>query len=151
MTKNLVVTIVGRPNVGKSTLFNRLLGRKAAVVHGEPGVTRDRNFAVVRWGRSSFFLADTGGYVPDAEAGIEALVREQASLAIENSSVVVLLVDGESGVTPLDVEIARLLREKNKRSILVVNKIDNDEREGLTYEFHKLGMGDPMAVSALHG
>lgn len=147
----MVVTIVGRPNVGKSTLFNRLLGRKAAVVHGEPGVTRDRNFAIVRWGRSSFFLVDTGGYVPDAEAGMEALVREQASMAIENSGVVILLVDGSSGVTPLDVEIARLLRERNKTSILAVNKIDNEEREVLTHEFHQLGMGEPVALSALHG
>jgi GTP-binding protein len=137
--------------VGKSTLFNRLIGRKAAVVHGEPGVTRDRNFAVAKWGRSSFFLVDTGGYVPDAEAGIEALVRDQASMAIENSSVVVLLVDGVDGVTSLDVEIARLLRERNKCSILAVNKVDNEEREVLTHEFHKLGMGEPMSISALHG
>ncbi len=147
----MIVTIVGRPNVGKSTLFNRLIGRKAAVVHGEPGVTRDRNFAVARWGRSSFYLVDTGGYVPDAEAGIEALVREQASMAIENSSVVVLLVDGMDGVTSLDVDIARLLRERGKRSILVVNKVDNEEREVLAHEFHKLGMGEPVSISALHG
>jgi GTP-binding protein len=137
--------------VGKSTLFNRLLGRKVAVVHGDPGVTRDRNVAIARWGRRSFFLVDTGGYVPTAEIGIEALVKEQACLAIETASVVLFVVDGESGVTPLDVEIARLLREENKRSILVVNKLDNPEREILVHEFHGLGMGQPFALSALHG
>jgi GTP-binding protein len=147
----LIVAIVGRPNVGKSTLFNRLIGRKAAVVHGEPGVTRDRNFAVATWERRSFFLVDTGGYIPDAEAGMEALVKEQAALAIESSNVVVFLVDGESGVTPLDAEIARLLREKNKRSVLVVNKVDNEAREAFAHEFHELGMGEPVVVSALHG
>jgi len=145
------VAIVGRPNVGKSTLFNRLLGRQAAVVHGDPGVTRDRNLAVARWGRRSFFLVDTGGYVPNAEAGIEALVKEQAWLAIDTSSVVILVVDGESGVTRLDVEIAKLLREKNKNTILVVNKLDNPQREMLVHEFHGLGIGMPFPLSALHG
>ena len=137
--------------MGKSTLFNRLLGRKVAVVHGEPGVTRDRNLAIARWGRGSFFLVDTGGYVPTAEVGIEALVKEQAWLAIDTSSVVLFVVDGESGIAPLDLEIARLLREKNKNSILVVNKLDNPRREMLVHEFHSLGMGEPFPISALHG
>jgi GTP-binding protein len=149
--RNAVVAIVGRPNVGKSTLFNRFLGRKVAVVHEDPGVTRDRNVAIARWGRRSFFLVDTGGYVPTAEVGIEALVKEQASLAIETSSVVIFVVDGESGVTPLDKEIARLLREQSKHTILVVNKLDNPRRDMLVHEFHSLGMGEPFPLSALHG
>ncbi|MFH0778161.1 MAG: ribosome biogenesis GTPase Der [Candidatus Eisenbacteria bacterium] len=149
--KKPIVAIVGRPNVGKSTLFNRLLGRKLAVVHGEPGVTRDRNIAPVSWGRHSFLLVDTGGYVPSAEVGMEALVREQVSVAIGSASVVVFLVDGETGVTSLDAEIAGLLREKSDRVILVVNKIDGPEREALLHEFHSLGMGEPQSISALHG
>jgi GTPase len=148
---NAVVAIVGRPNVGKSTLFNRLLGRKVAIVHGDPGVTRDRNVAMARWGRRSFFLVDTGGYVPAAEAGIEALVKEQATLAIETAGVVIFVVDGETGVTPLDAEIAQLLREKAKPSILAVNKLDNPRRDMLVHEFHGLGMGEPFPLSALHG
>ena len=122
-----------------------------AVVHGDPGVTRDRNVAIARWGRRSFFLVDTGGYVPTAEVGIEALVKEQASLAIETSSVVIFVVDGESGVTSLDKEIARLLREQSKHTILVVNKLDNPRRDMLVHEFYSLGIGEPLPLSALHG
>jgi len=145
------VAIVGRPNVGKSTLFNRLVGRKLAVVHGAPGVTRDRKIAVATWDRSSFWVVDTGGYVPGAREGMEALVREQASLAVEEATFVVFVVDGEDGVNPLDVEIAQILRERGKASVLVVNKIDNYERETLIHEFHRLGVGEPIPVSAVHG
>jgi len=142
---------MGRPNVGKSTLFNRLLGRKAAVVHGEPGVTRDRNLAIASWGRKSFFVVDTGGYVPAAAAGMESLVKEQAKLAIDTSTVILFLVDGKEGVTPLDEEIAKLLRKKNKKTILVVNKLDNPQKDLSVHEFHELGIGEPLPISALHG
>ena len=145
------MAIVGRPNVGKSTLFNRLVGRKLAVVHGEPGVTRDRKIAAVTWGRRSFWVVDTGGYLPEARGGMDALVREQASLAVEEASLVVLVVDGEDGVNPLDSEIAQILRQRNKASLLVVNKIDNEGREALIHDFHRLGIGDPIPVSAVHG
>ena len=145
------MAIVGRPNVGKSTLFNRLVGRKLAVVHGEPGVTRDRKIAVVTWERRSFWVVDTGGYLPEARGDMEVLVREQASLAVEEASVVVFVVDGEDGVNPLDAEIAQILRQRGKTSLLVVNKIDNESREALIHEFHGLGIGDPIPVSAVHG
>jgi GTP-binding protein len=148
---NPVVAIVGRPNVGKSTLFNRLVGKKLAVVHGEPGVTRDRKISAAAWGGRSFWLVDTGGFVPEAKGGMEALVREQASLAVEEANVVLLVVDGVEGLNPLDVEIAQILRERGKPTVLVVNKIDNAEREALVHEFHVLGLGEPVAVSAVHG
>jgi len=137
--------------VGKSTLFNRLVGRKLAVVHAEAGVTRDRKIAAVSWGKRSFWVVDTGGYVPEARGGMEALVREQASLAVEEASLVVLVVDGEDGVNPLDAEIAQILRQRDKTSLLVVNKIDNEGRESLIHDFHRLGIGDPIPVSAVHG
>lgn len=145
------MAVVGRPNVGKSTLFNRLVGRKLAVVHGEPGVTRDRKVAVATWEGRSFWLVDTGGYVPEATGGMEVLVREQASLAVEEASLVVLVVDGEDGVNPLDAEIARILRRRGKTSLLVVNKIDNADREASIHDFHGLGLGEPIPLSAVHG
>ena len=137
--------------MGKSTLFNRLVGRKLAVVHAEAGVTRDRKIAAVSWEKRSFWVVDTGGYVPEARGGMEALVREQASLAVEEASLVVLVVDGEDGVNPLDAEIAQILRQRDKTSLLVVNKIDNEGRESLIHDFHRLGIGDPIPVSAVHG
>ena len=137
--------------MGKSTLFNRLMGRKLAVVHGEPGVTRDRKVAVATWERRSFWVVDTGGYLPEARGGMEALVREQAEVAVEEASLVVLVVDGEAGLNPLDIEIAQILRQRGKTSLLVVNKIDDAGREGLVHEFHRLGIGDPIPVSAVHG
>lgn len=146
-----MVAIVGRPNVGKSTLFNRIVGRKLAVVHGEPGVTRDRKVALARWGSKTFWVVDTGGFLPEAREGIESLVRDHAALAVQESSLVLFVVDGESGVNPLDREIAQVLRESGKPSVLAVNKVDNESREMLVHEFHGLGLGQPVPVSALHG
>jgi GTP-binding protein len=145
-----MVAIIGRPNVGKSTLFNRVLGARRAVVHDRPGVTRDRNSARAEWSGRSFVLVDTGGFLPTAAAGREALVRQQAELAIDLADVVILMVDGITGATDLDGAIARALRRRKSRVLLVVNKVD---RPGdlLTHDFHRLGLGGPIEISAEGG
>lgn len=146
-----IIAIVGRPNVGKSTLFNRIVGAREAIVHDDPGVTRDRHYAMTEWAGKTFTLIDTGGYVPKSREVFEKAIREQAEIAIEEANGVIFIVDGESGVTPLDEEIAAILRTSNKRIHLVVNKIDNDRREPETAQFFTLGLGEPIAVSALGG
>jgi GTP-binding protein len=145
-----VVSIIGRPNVGKSTFFNRVLGERRAVVHDRPGVTRDRNAAHAEWGGRSFLLVDTGGFLPHAGAGMDAVVRRQAETALQNSDVVLFMVDARTGVTDLDVDIARLLRRRGAPSLVVVNKADRPESP-VAHEFHRLGLGDPAAVSSEQG
>jgi GTP-binding protein len=108
-----VVAIVGRPNVGKSTLFNRLIGKKTAIVHQESGVTRDRNYGEVDWTGKKFFLIDTGGYVPDTNEGFNKYIREQITIAIEESDKVIFLVDGLNGLHPIDMEILKVLRKNS--------------------------------------
>jgi len=146
-----VVAIVGRPNVGKSTLFNRILRQRAAIVDDQPGVTRDRLYTEAEWGGRRFLLVDTGGYVPDSEDLIEQAVREQVEYAMQEASVIVFLCDVTSGVTPLDQQIARILDRWQKPILLVVNKVDSAEREIHAYEFYNLGMGDPIPISASLG
>jgi GTP-binding protein len=146
-----IVAIVGRPNVGKSTLFNRILGYRDAIVHDSPGVTRDRKYGEAEWVGRSFTLIDTGGYVPRSDDVFEKAIREQVTIAIEESDAVVFVVDGVEGVTPLDREIASLLRMSSKPILLVVNKIDSAAREPNTSEFYVLGLGDPIGISALGG
>lgn len=146
-----IVAIVGRPNVGKSTLFNRLLGGRDAIVHDEPGVTRDRHYGNVEWAGKAFTIIDTGGYVPRSTDLIEQAIREQAQIAIEEASSVIFVVDGTQGVTTLDGEIADILRKAKKKTILAVNKIDNERLEALGAEFFALGLGDPFPISALGG
>lgn len=151
MPQKPIVAIIGQPNVGKSTLFNRIVRRRMAVVDDTPGITRDRNYAAAEWSGRDFLLVDTGGFIPDAENGIEAAVKRQAEVAMEEANLILFLVDVEVGITGLDAEIARILRRGNKECLVVVNKVDNAFRENLVSEFLRLGLGDPIPVSALSG
>ena len=146
-----IVAIVGRPNVGKSTLFNRILGAREAIVFDTPGVTRDRKYAEAEWTGKSFTLIDTGGFVPDSEDVFEKAIREQATIAIDEADSVIFLVDAVEGVTHLDKEIAGILRKSNKPIHLVVNKIDSEQRESSIADFYSLGLGDPIGIAALGG
>jgi GTP-binding protein len=146
-----VVVLVGRPNVGKSTLFNRIIGQRSAIVHDMPGVTRDRNYAEGEWTGKRFSLVDTGGYVPASEDIFEKAIREQAQIAIEEADVVLFIVDGQDGLLPSDKELANILRKSEKKVLLVVNKIDGEKHEARLAEFYALGLGEPYSVSALVG
>lgn len=151
MSKRVTVAILGRPNVGKSTLFNRILRRREAVVHDEPGVTRDRHYGHTSWAGKSFYVVDTGGLVPGARDGIPALVRQSALVAAAEADVLVLVVDATAGVTTLDEDVAKLVLKSGKPAALAVNKTEGESRAGLEGEFYALGLGEPLAVSALHG
>jgi len=144
------VALIGRPNVGKSTLFNRLTRSRAAIVDDEPGVTRDRHYGRVELEGGFFSLIDTGGFEPGSAEGFTALMKPQIEAALEEAEAVVFLVDGRAGLTPQDQEIAGRLRRANKPIILAVNKLDRPEDEDLAAEFFALGLGEPLAVSAEH-
>lgn len=148
-----VTAIVGRPNVGKSTLFNRLVGGQPAIVHPTSGVTRDRNYGEVEWTGKKFFLIDTGGFVPDSEERFEKAIRQQVQLAIEEANIILFVVDAKSGIHPSDSVIAEMLRKsaKGKKIILIANKIDTVDKEPSMLEFYSLGLGDPFALSAING
>jgi len=146
-----IVSIVGRPNVGKSTLFNRLIGRRRAAVADEPGVTRDLNYGDVEELGRAFTLVDTGGFEPASEDEILRQVREQATLAIEDSDVIVFLMDGRAGLTPQDREIAGMLRRAEKPVLYAVNKIDAPSLVAGAMEFYGLGASEVIPVSAEHG
>jgi GTPase len=145
-----VVSIIGRPNVGKSTFFNRVLGERRAVVNDRPGVTRDRNAVRAEWAGRSFLLVDTGGFLPAAATGRDALVREQAEAAISLSRVVLFMVDGRTGPTDLDRAIGKSLRKAGRQALLVVNKVDTPH-DPVVHEFHRLGVGEPMPISSENG
>ena len=151
MPRKPLVALVGRPNVGKSTLFNRLVGERRAIVEELPGTTRDRQYGDAEWGGRVFTLVDTGGLILGACDTISELVREQAQIAIQEADVIVFLTDIMVGVTASDLEIADILRRTRKPIILAVNKADNLKREMGVHEFHGLGLGDPLALSALRG
>jgi GTP-binding protein len=148
-----MVAIVGRPNVGKSTLFNRIVGRKVAIVDDLPGVTRDRNYADVDWDGRSVSVVDTGGFEPASKDRLIQQVKQQAQLAVDEAAAVVLVVDGREGVTNVDEAVAALLRRSGKPLFLAVNKVDNYGLDaGMPMaEFHRLGFGEVFAVSAEHG
>ena len=146
-----LVAIVGRPNVGKSTLFNRFIGERKAVVDDVPGVTRDRNFAEVAWNRRVFTLVDTGGYLPPTGDGLPDAVSEQVRTAIETADVILLVVDTQAGPTYIDQDLARMIVRGDKPYILVANKVDQDLDEAEAAQFYSLGMGDPVSVSAANG
>ena len=150
MSKPLVA-IVGRPNVGKSTLFNKLIGRRLSIVEDTPGVTRDRIYADAEWLTHSFTLIDTGGIEPESEDIIAVQMRRQAELAIETADVIVFLVDGREGMTAADEEVAAMLRKSNKPVVLAVNKLDAPKFNDAIYEFYALGLGDPIIISAGQG
>ena len=150
MGKN-IVAIVGRPNVGKSTLFNRIIGERDAIVDPKSGVTRDRHYGQAEWNGKKFTVIDTGGYVPDSDDVFESAIREQVQIAIDEADVIVFVVDAITGVTPIDIEIAKILRQTKKKVILAVNKIDNDKLELYSSQFYELGLGEPFSISALHG
>ena len=151
MPRNLVA-IVGRPNVGKSTLFNRLVGKRLSIVEDTPGVTRDRLHAKTDWNGREFDLIDTGGIEPTADTEMLVFMREQAKLAIEMADVIVFVTDFTTGVTAADIDVARMLQKSGKPTLLVVNKMDSTGPEHPDiYEFYSLGLGDPISVSAAHG
>jgi len=145
-----IVAIVGRPNVGKSTLFNRIVGKRISIVHKKPGVTLDRIYAKARWAKKDFFIVDTGGLVFDPKNPIEKEVIEQAKAAIYDASLIIFLVERE--LHPLDKEIADLLRKSGRGVLVAVNKLDNpDSTSSNLAEFYALGIGEPSPISAMHG
>lgn len=151
MTDALTVAIVGRPNVGKSTLFNRLVGRRAAIVDDRPGVTRDRHFGEVEWNGRRFLLVDTGGLSPGAEDAMSRAVRSQIEQAVAQSDAVLLVVDVAAGVHPTDAEIVAYLRRMRRPVLLVANKADHLPDDTRHLAFYELGLGDPLPVSAAIG
>ncbi|MEE8420084.1 MAG: ribosome biogenesis GTPase Der [Dehalococcoidales bacterium] len=150
MSKTLVA-IVGRQNVGKSTLLNRVAGKRLAIVEDLPGTTRDRVFAGVSWRGSEFTLVDTGGLEPGTQSVMSLDVEEQVAVAIDEADVIIFLVDVKSGVIPSDFEVGDMLRRVTKPVILVANKADNSRLEAMAVEFYQLGLGEPMVISAHHG
>lgn len=145
------VSIVGRPNVGKSTLFNRLIGRRKAIVHDEYGVTRDRHYGESYWNGKNFSVIDTGGYLPDESDAISTGIREQIHLAIDESDVILFVVDTETGIHPFDQAVAEILRKQEKPVLLVVNKCDNEEKRLEAVEFYGLGFDEIYPVSSISG
>ncbi len=147
-----LVAIVGRPNVGKSLLFNRLVGQRLSIVEDTPGVTRDRLYAECEWSGRTFDIVDTGGIEPTTDNEILLFMREQANIAINAADVIVLVTDITTGVTAADKDVANMLLRSKKPVVLCVNKVDNPSRVDTTiYEFYSLGLGDPIPISAVHG
>jgi GTP-binding protein len=145
-----VVAIIGRPNVGKSELFNRIIGEPTAIVSEEAGTTRDRNFARAEWGGRSFWLVDTGGLNDDPSAQMDVEIRKQVDAAMGEADLLLFIVDAKSGIHPVDYHVADLLRSSGRPWVLVANKVD-DPRDPAFYEFFNMGLGDPFPVSALNG
>ena len=146
-----VVAVVGRPNVGKSTFFNRIIGRRIAIVDDQPGVTRDRNFARADWAGHDFFIVDTGGVIEGSDEKLDIAIRDQAMAAVDEADVILFLVDGKVGPHPLDERLAEVLRKTSKPVVLVANKIDNLPHDQGHQDFWSLGIGEPIPVSALSG
>ena len=149
--KKPIVAVVGRPNVGKSTLFNVLAGERISIVKDTPGITRDRIYADVTWLDTSFTLIDTGGIEPDSKDIILSQMREQAQIAIDTADVILFMTDVKQGLVDADAKVADMLRRSQKPVILVVNKVDNyDKYIADVYEFYNLGIGDPHPVSSIN-
>jgi len=151
MKKKNIVAILGRPNVGKSTVFNRIVRKREAIVDDRSGVTRDRKYSPAEWAGNSFELVDTGGYVPGSRDIFEAAIRMQVEQAIHEADVIIFVVDGMAGITDLDDAMAQVLQRSQKRIILAVNKIDNEIREAEVAAFYRLGLGEPYPISAIAG
>ncbi|HEY1463424.1 MAG TPA: ribosome biogenesis GTPase Der, partial [Terriglobales bacterium] len=148
---NPLLAIVGRPNVGKSTLFNKIVGSRRAIVGDEPGITRDRLYGKTEWRGRQMRVVDTGGIIPDEKNFIPAEIFRQARVAFEEAAAIVMVVDGRSELTAPDLELARLLQKTGKPLFLAVNKVDSDKQEGLADEFHGLGIRNIFPISAEHG
>ena len=148
---NTIVAIVGRPNVGKSTLFNRLVQRREAIVDSVSGVTRDRHYGKSDWNGKEFSVIDTGGYIVGSDDIFEGEIRKQVQLAIEESDIIVFVVDVEDGITPMDSEVAKILRKVKKPIFIAVNKVDNAMRVADAVEFYNLGLGDYHTISSING
>lgn len=148
---NNIVAIVGRPNVGKSTFFNRLIQRREAIVDSVSGVTRDRNYGKSEWNGKEFSVIDTGGYIKGSDDIFEAEIRRQVELAIDEADIIVFVVDVEEGITPMDEEVAKLLRKVTKPVLLAVNKVDNAMRESDAVEFYNLGLGEYYTIAGMSG
>lgn len=146
-----IVAIVGRPNVGKSTLFNRLVENRQAIVDDMSGVTRDRNYGASQWNGEQFVVIDTGGYVPQSEDVFEKAIREQVHIAMEEADLLLFMVDSRAGITPMDKTFANLVRRSKKKVILVANKIDTPQHHNNLYEFYELGLEEVMGISAANG
>lgn len=146
-----LVAIVGRPNVGKSTLFNRLTGHQSAIVLDTPGITRDRIYGTSDWNGKYFTVIDTGGFIPGSEDQMERAIREQAEIAIEDADAIIFVCDGRDGVTTFDMDIAVQLRSSGKPVVLVINKCDTNILDANAYDFYRMGLGDPYPVSAANG
>ena len=146
-----IVALVGRPNVGKSTLFNKIAGQRISIVQDTPGVTRDRVYADAEWLNYNFTMIDTGGIEPERDDIIVKQMRRQAQIAIETADVIIFLVDGKEGITSADEDVANMLRKSKKPVVLAVNKIDSLKEEYNAWEFYNLGIGDPITISASQG
>ena len=146
-----IVAIVGRPNVGKSTFFNRLVGMRQAIVNDVAGTTRDRHYGKSEWNGVEFSVIDTGGYIMNSDDEFEGEIREQVLLAIEEADSIILMVDVTTGVTDIDLMMAQMLRKGSKKVILAVNKVDNHNRIYDSHEFYKLGLGEPLCVCSMSG
>lgn len=146
-----IVAVVGRPNVGKSTLFNRMIGERRAIVDEQSGVTRDRTYGKSIWNGVEFTVIDSGGYIRGSEDVFEAEIRKQVVIAIEEASVILFVVDVESGIVPADEAVAELLRKSQKPVLVVVNKVDNHQRQDDAVEFYSLGLGEYFCVSSING
>ncbi len=148
---NNIVAIVGRPNVGKSTFFNRLIQRREAIVDSVSGVTRDRNYGKSEWNGKEFSVIDTGGYIKGSDDIFEGEIRKQVELAIDEADAIIFVVDVEEGITPMDEEVAKLLRKVTKPILLAVNKVDNGKREQDALEFYNLGLGEYFTIAGMSG
>lgn len=148
---NNIVAIVGRPNVGKSTFFNRLIKRREAIVDSVSGVTRDRNYGKSEWNGKEFSVIDTGGYIKGSDDIFEGEIRRQVELAIDEADALIFVVDVEEGITPMDAEVAKLLRKVTKPILLAVNKVDNAMREKDAVEFYNLGLGEYFTIASISG
>jgi len=146
-----IIAIIGRPNVGKSTLFNRLIGQRKAIVDDQPGVTRDRNYGHVTWAGNQFVLIDTGGYMPESQHMIDLAIKEQVEIAISESDAVIFLVDVQTGITDIEEIMSKSLLRSGKKVFLTVNKVDNLEAELEIGQFYALGLGEPIPVSGMVG
>ncbi len=148
---NNIVAIVGRPNVGKSTFFNRLIKRREAIVDSVSGVTRDRNYGKSEWNGKEFSVIDTGGYIKGSDDVFEGEIRRQVELAIDEADAIIFVVDVEEGITPMDAEVAKLLRKVTKPILIAVNKVDNAMREKDAVEFYNLGLGEYFTIASISG